>query len=109
MKKLIIIAALVSLFIEWHKHAGASNGSLFGKDPVVITFTTNEELIGKLRQVRTGQKIDLQPIVTVQPVSKGIRCSDAAERAAYAEEMNRKQDEEHHIIVAELARIHGVQ
>jgi len=113
LKTLFFLFAVGWVSFLWHKHTvatrAAEGSDYIGSDALVISFSSNQELIERLRQVKTGQKVDLRPVVTVQADSTGISGSDAAARSAYAERLNRKQEEEHQVIAAELARIHGSQ
>ncbi|HXQ81280.1 MAG TPA: hypothetical protein VN775_08215 [Opitutaceae bacterium] len=113
LKTLFLLFAVAWVSFLWHKHAVATRApegsDYIGSDAVVISFSSNQELIERLRQVKTGQKVDLRPVVTVQREPTGTGGSDAAARAAYVERTNRAQEEEHKVIAAELARIHGSQ
>lgn len=110
MKKFFFIATTVWLLAYWHRHAATFKetglGDVLGPNVVVITFSSDEELIEKLRRVKAGQKIDLRPTVPA-PVSTRFRCVQTSAKAAYAERMKNEQEEERQTIIAELARIHG--
>ena len=101
----------------FNKHRAAVGGLLEGNRPgpslsatVVVTYSDSDELLARLRQLKTGQKFDLQ-YAGGPPrfVSTGISCSDVVAKAAFKEENERKLGEQVRAINAELARIQGIQ
>jgi hypothetical protein len=117
LKNVIFVIVLVYLLLLWRQHAANDKASPNAKasGTVTITFSSTEELIDKLRQVKTGQTVELEagpPSVEVV-MSPGIRCSDEAAKAAWMEQQNQLheqqnqlQEEQNQIIRAELQRIH---
>jgi len=43
---------------------------------VVINFTSNQDLIAQLRQVKTGHVVETHFTGSTEPVSSGLQCSD---------------------------------
>jgi len=109
LKNVIFVIVLVYILLLWRQHAATSKTSpnSNASGTVVITFSTAEELIGKLRQVKTGQSIELQagPPAPIE-MATGIRCSDVAAKEAWIEQQNQLHEEQNQIIRAELKRIH---
>lgn len=117
LRNVVTLAIALCLLVVWHNH-GASIRASFGSshtgagspDAQVVTYTTSEELLAKLRAVKAGQKIDLQYVGSpVQVVNTGIKCSDQVAKAAFQESVQKDAKEKADAINAELARIEGAQ
>ncbi len=115
LRNILIVAAAFGILLVWHDHGAAIKSSLessgpgsLASDTAVVTYSTSEELIGKLRHVKAGQRLDLE-FVGGPPklVSSGIRFSDVVAAAAFREQGEREAREQTQAISAEQAHIQG--
>lgn len=100
MRFLFFLVVMAALFVVWKKQPPAGHRS-----DTLITYTSNADLISKLRQVKNGTQLDLRFAGSTEPISTGIRCSDHAAIAAYQERMERQLQIERQLIEAEMVRI----
>jgi hypothetical protein len=115
LRNIVTVAIALCLLVLWHNHGAVikasfeSNHSVAGvSDTLVITYRTPEELLTKLRPLKTRQKIDLQYVGDpAQMVNTGIKCSDQVAKAAFQERFQKDADEKVLAIDAELAGIQG--
>lgn len=109
MRFLLFLVVMAALFVVWKRQCPADLDSAShrgdSREEAVITYTSNADLISKLRQVRSGTRIDLKFTGSTEPVSTGISCSNHAAIAAYQEQMERQLQIERQFIDAEMARI----
>ena len=115
LRNIVTVAIALCLLILWHNHGAAikatfegNHSGAGGSGSLVVTYSTPEELLAKLRPLKTGQKIDLQYVGgPTQLVNTGIKCSDQVAKAAFQERFQKDADEKALAIDAELARIQG--
>jgi hypothetical protein len=117
IRNILIVIAAGWVLLAFHNHRAAvgtlleSNRTESGlSETVVVTYNDSEELIGKLRELKTGQKLDLQYVGgPPEFVSTGISCSDIVAKAAFKQKNEQELEEQVRAINAELARIQGIQ
>ena len=117
IRNILIVIAAGCLFLVFHSHRAAVGTLLESNRPdsslsdtVVVTYNNSEELIEKLRQLKTGQKFDLQYVGgPPELVSTGISCSDIVAKAAFRQMNEQEIEEQIRAINAELARIEEIQ
>jgi hypothetical protein len=113
MKTLIYVLLVIGGIVLWQKHttsaAHSSRGAGHetGSGTVVITYHDNAEFIQKLRQVKTGQRVESRCLMDGVPVATGLSCSDTVGVAAYKAQMDRQLEEENRQIETEFRRIQG--
>lgn len=111
MKKILVLAACIWGFLIWHQHQAmlkvASGGDPVDSGTIVVSYSTNGELLQKLRKVKTGQRIDIQAIGVSTLSSTGIQNADTDKKSALLKQQGQEQDQEIRLIRAELARIEG--
>jgi len=107
MKKAVLwIVLLVCVIAVWKGYYPKEALSSFLEgDTVVVEYTDQEDLLAKLKAVKTGKKVDLRPMSYTKTVDTGIACNDEAGKAAYLERKKREEEQTKNDIDAELNRI----
>jgi hypothetical protein len=107
MKKAIFwIVLLVCVIAVWKGYyPKEALSSFFEGDTVVVEYTDDQSLLAKLKEVKTGKKVDMRPMSYEKTVDTGIACNDEVGQAAYIERKKREDEQLKIDIEAELKRI----
>ncbi len=107
MKKAVFwIVVLVCVIAVWKGYyPKEALSSFFEGDTVVVEYTDQQDLLAKLKEVKTGKKVDLRPMSYTKTVDTGIACNDEAGKAAYLERKKREEEQVKNDIAVELDRI----
>ncbi len=111
MKKVIFLILLLLAAIVFWKGYDFKKSILphVESDTVVIEYTDDKDLLTKLREVKTGRKVELRDKGQgPRYVDTGISCNDEAAKAAYMEKFKKETEELNDAINTELKRIQQI-